>query len=84
MIVSTLLITWYAQGGYADDAIDLFFFYMLENGFRPDQYTISIKQHVIGLYRAGISKVGTATALSCTQAWSGCANDNLGFAGYLG
>jgi hypothetical protein len=35
MIVSTLLITWYAQGGYADDAIDLFFFTCLKMVFVP-------------------------------------------------
>jgi pentatricopeptide repeat protein len=40
VVVWTLLITRYAQGGYADDAVDLFFD-MIENGFRPDQYTMS-------------------------------------------
>ncbi|KAF8667038.1 hypothetical protein HU200_053211 [Digitaria exilis] len=40
VVVWTLLITRYAQGGYADEAVDLFVD-MMENGFRPDQYTLS-------------------------------------------
>ncbi|TVU16973.1 hypothetical protein EJB05_32978, partial [Eragrostis curvula] len=40
VVVWTLLITRYAQGGYADEAVELFVD-MLENGFRPDQYTMS-------------------------------------------
>ncbi|GJM94883.1 hypothetical protein PR202_ga11566 [Eleusine coracana subsp. coracana] len=40
VVVWTLLITRYAQGGYTDDAVGLFVD-MLQNGFRPDQYTMS-------------------------------------------
>ncbi|OEL21568.1 Pentatricopeptide repeat-containing protein [Dichanthelium oligosanthes] len=40
VVVWTLLITRYAQGGYADEAVDLFL-EMLKNGFQPDQFTMS-------------------------------------------
>ncbi|RLN28186.1 pentatricopeptide repeat-containing protein [Panicum miliaceum] len=39
-VVWTLLITRYAQGSCADEAVELFLD-MLENGFRLDQYTMS-------------------------------------------
>ncbi|PVH61622.1 hypothetical protein PAHAL_3G079400 [Panicum hallii] len=40
VVVWTLLITRYAQDSCADEAVELFLD-MLENGFRPDQYTMS-------------------------------------------
>ncbi|AQK84909.1 pentatricopeptide repeat-containing protein At3g49170, chloroplastic [Zea mays] len=40
VVVWTLLITRYAQSGYSDEAVELFLD-MLENGFQPDQYTLS-------------------------------------------
>ncbi|CAN6358141.1 unnamed protein product [Urochloa humidicola] len=40
VVVWTLLITRYAQGGYADEAVELFLD-MLESGFQPDQFTMS-------------------------------------------
>nr|CAB3463519.1 unnamed protein product [Digitaria exilis] len=55
VVVWTLLITRYAQGGYADGAVDLFVD-MLENGFRPDQYTMSSMLSAcaeLGSYRLG-------------------------------
>ncbi|KAL6624693.1 hypothetical protein ACP70R_032014 [Stipagrostis hirtigluma subsp. patula] len=40
VVVWTLLITRYVQGDYPDKALELFLD-MLENGFQPDQYTMS-------------------------------------------
>ncbi|KAJ1262138.1 hypothetical protein BS78_09G084700 [Paspalum vaginatum] len=40
VVVWTLLITRYAQGGYVGEAVELFLD-MLENGFLPDQYALS-------------------------------------------
>ena len=40
VVVWTLLITRYVQDSCADEAVELFLD-MLENGFRPDQYTMS-------------------------------------------
>ncbi|CAN6344889.1 unnamed protein product [Urochloa humidicola] len=40
VVVWTLLITRYVQGGYTDEAVELFL-NMLENEFQPDQFTLS-------------------------------------------